>query len=548
METLLGGLLETPLLQLHLLCQTTPLDVGEEEALDEVLDEGLIVVIPPLEALQVLVHLLLPQVGHNTGLPIRSPLDGIVENPVEVAIDCALVHLHDLLGQTLLPRTDYLLGVATTGLLHLPPPAFVLDGLDLLLDPALLSYPHQLLREVVQSVSYYLPLQPLVHRVPELLLVLLQQHLLRLVLVQVRNLSDDQQLLNQSQPLLLPLVHYVLLPTAPQNPLQEDYRHLPLDALLRTAGLLQQVGLREGSLPLLVIHVGVDGVVRGAGTCYDIPEGLDVVTNHLVLLLLRLQLLVDILLRHLQGLLVRYRQTRLLVVHLGSLLRWGLKLSQTVVTVQGHRLHLVLVCEFVQSQPLPTDPRIDLGAVVGIVMDDIPGAEVLVLLLPGLQQLPEKFDLLPLDLGNEPVLLLSLPYLDVLDPLRILIGDVLLPLHNRLLHQLQPLPVHLLYLVLLLRPLPHLLVLHQPPTHVETRLVRYRRQRVLEPRPLAVQLDVVQHVNSRRESIPKTQVLEGQHLRFLTLAVDLLRRVGVGLAIGLTVVSLNVHLLGRTLP
>lgn len=94
--------------------------------------------------------------------------------------------------------------------------------------------------------------------------------------------------------------------------------------------------------------------------------------------------------------------------------------------------------------------------------------------------------------------MLGLAYLNVLDPLRVLLCDILLTLDDGLLDQFQPLAVHFLNLVLLLRPLTHLLVLHQLPTHVEARLVRDGRKGVFEPSSLPVQLDIVEHVDSGR--------------------------------------------------
>lgn len=143
MHRSLGSLLEPPLLQLHLLGQPTPLDVGQEERLNQVLNQSLVVVVPPLKALQVLVHLLLAQVGHDAGLPVRSTLHCIIDDPVEVAVNCPLVHLHDLFVQALLPRPDYLLSVSTTRLLHFPTPPLVLSLLHLRFYLLLFSDPHQ---------------------------------------------------------------------------------------------------------------------------------------------------------------------------------------------------------------------------------------------------------------------------------------------------------------------------------------------------------------------------------------------------------------------
>ena len=133
-----------------------------------------------------------------------------------------------------------------------------------------------------------------------------------------------------------------------------------------------------------------------------------------------------------------------------------------------------------------------------VIFDDVSNAVILSLNIPGFQQFSEQLNLPSLYLGNKSILLFSLAYLNVLDPLRVLLCDILLTLDNGLFDQLKPLTVHLLNLVLLLRPLTHLLVLHQPPSHVEARLVRNGRKGVFEPSSLAVQLDIVEHVDGGR--------------------------------------------------
>lgn len=189
--------------------------------MDKILDQRLIVVVPSLETLEMLVHFLLSQVGHDAGLPVRSPLDCVVDDPVQIGIDCSLVHLHDLFIEALLAGPNNILSISPTSLLDLPVSSLVLRALDLFLDLFLLCHSHQFLGKLVQSFSDYLALQPFVHSISEPVLMLLQQDVLGLVLREVGDLGDYQQLFNKGEPLLFPLIHDILLGSSSQNPLQE---------------------------------------------------------------------------------------------------------------------------------------------------------------------------------------------------------------------------------------------------------------------------------------------------------------------------------------
>lgn len=103
--------------------------------------------------------------------------------------------------------------------------------------------------------------------------------------------------------------------------------------------------------------------------------------------------------------------------------------------------------------------------------------------------------------------------------------------------------MELLDVILLLLPLPVLLLLHEPPPHIEAGLVRNRRQGILEPNFLPVLLDHVQHVDGGRQPVAVGQVLQEQDLRFLAFPVDLLRRVRISLRLAVPEVSLHLHCL-----
>ena len=160
------------------------------------------------------------------------------------------------------------------------------------------------------------------------------------------------------------------------------------------------------------------------------------------------------------------------------------------------------------------------------------------------EQLSEKFDLFPLYFGNQPVFLLSLPDLDVLNTLGILICNISLSLNDRLLDQFQAFSMHLFDFVLLLGPFSDFLVLHQLSPQVEAGLIRNRWKRILKPVSLSVQLNIVQDINRSRQAVAVGQMLEGQHFRFFALTVYLLRRIRVRLALGFSVVRLHIDLFG----
>jgi len=117
--------------------------------LHKILDQGFVVVVPSLETLEMLVHFLLSQIGHDAGLTVRSPLDCVVDDPVQIGIDCSLVHLHDLFIETLLTGPNDILSISSTSFLDLPVSSLVLSALDLLLDLFLLGHSHQFFGKLV---------------------------------------------------------------------------------------------------------------------------------------------------------------------------------------------------------------------------------------------------------------------------------------------------------------------------------------------------------------------------------------------------------------
>jgi hypothetical protein len=129
--------LEATLLELYFFCETTSLNIGEEEGLHEIFDEGFVVVVAAFEGFEVFVHFLFAEVGHDAGLAVGCSFDGVVDDPVEVAVDCALVHLDDLFVQALFSCSNDLFCVSATSLFDFSISSLVLSlfhfGLDLLL-------------------------------------------------------------------------------------------------------------------------------------------------------------------------------------------------------------------------------------------------------------------------------------------------------------------------------------------------------------------------------------------------------------------------------
>lgn len=191
------------------------------------------------------------------------------------------------------------------------------------------------------------------------------------------------------------------------------------------------------------------------------------------------------------------------VLRLGALgfglLSW-VDLHQAIESVKGHWLHFVFVGDFVQGQTFPGDSGIDPGPEVGVFLDNVPLVPIDIFVLPGLGALSEPFYLLPLNFGDEPVVLLGLADFDFLDALGVLLLDVLLALDETLLDEFEALCVLLLLLVLLLAPLAELLLLEELAADVEAGLVGDGRQAVLEPLLFAVEFDLVQFFDARREA------------------------------------------------
>lgn len=93
-----------------------------------------------------LVHLFFTEIGHDACLTVGGSFDGVTDDPVEVSVYCSLVHLHDLLIETLLPGPDDVFCVSATGLFDFSVSSLVFCLIDFLLDLLLLCYPHEFLR------------------------------------------------------------------------------------------------------------------------------------------------------------------------------------------------------------------------------------------------------------------------------------------------------------------------------------------------------------------------------------------------------------------
>ena len=83
---------------------------------------------------------------------------------------------------------------------------------------------------------------------------------------------------------------------------------------------------------------------------------------------------------------------------------------------------------------MATDASINLRPKISIVMDNISSVSDNIFNFSRFKQLPENFDFLPLDFGNESVFLLGFPDLNLFDSLRIFLSNVLLPFNDTLFH------------------------------------------------------------------------------------------------------------------
>lgn len=187
-----------------------------------------------------LVHFLFAKVGHYASLAIRSSFDGVVDDPVQVAVHSSLVHFHDLIIEALFSGPYDFFSIASSCLFDLPFPPFVFCLLHFLLDFSLFSCSHQFFRELVQSFSDDLSLKSLVHGISELSFMLFEENVFCLLFIEIWNFSYNQQFFDKSQPLVFSFVHYILLGPSSQDSLQKDNRHFPLYRIFRLCRLLLQ--------------------------------------------------------------------------------------------------------------------------------------------------------------------------------------------------------------------------------------------------------------------------------------------------------------------
>ncbi len=100
-------------------------------------------------------------------------------------------------------------------------------------------------------------------------------------------------------------------------------------------------------------------------------------------------------------------------------------------------MDFVLVCQFVQSQPVASDTGVHLRTKIGVIFDDVTPLGFDALYFSGLKQFTEHFHFLPLNFCNKPVLLLCFSNLDFFNSLEVLISDVFFPFDNGLLYEFQ---------------------------------------------------------------------------------------------------------------
>lgn len=143
MHWLLCCLLESPLLELHFFGEFASLNIRQQEGLNKIFDKSFIIVVSSLETLQMLIHLFLSEIGHDTGLTIWSSLHCISNNPVEVTIYSTLVHFYNLFIETLFTSSDDLFSISSTCFLDFSISPLFLGLFHFLLNFFLLSNSNQ---------------------------------------------------------------------------------------------------------------------------------------------------------------------------------------------------------------------------------------------------------------------------------------------------------------------------------------------------------------------------------------------------------------------
>mmetsp|Transcript_24768 Transcript_24768/g.58848 ORF Transcript_24768/g.58848 Transcript_24768/m.58848 type:complete len:261 (+) Transcript_24768:53-835(+) len=145
------------LIVLKLRAQIGARDLWEEEGGDEVLDHLVLGHVLALEPVDNVVEERRLRVRLHHRLLLGGRLDGLRQDALQIALDRALVDVHDLAVHLVLLRPSTLLLQPLALLLRLPHRALALGEHDHGEDTTLLLEAHQLLREVVQHLANLAP-------------------------------------------------------------------------------------------------------------------------------------------------------------------------------------------------------------------------------------------------------------------------------------------------------------------------------------------------------------------------------------------------------
>ena len=207
--------------ELTLLLDLLSLDIWNEEAANEVLDENLGLVLLRFDLVDELVQGLGLELSLLERLHARRFVDRLVEDVLQVAVDRALVDGHQLLVEHVLAISQDLLGLSAAGLFGLALSSHVLSDADHVGDLALLLQADELLRKVVHGLRDDAGLDGLGDAVEQSLLIVLEDDLVLVARIAGAGVVlAGAQLGDELESLLLALEHHVLVRSAADQSLQ----------------------------------------------------------------------------------------------------------------------------------------------------------------------------------------------------------------------------------------------------------------------------------------------------------------------------------------
>ena len=170
----------------------------------------------------------------------------------------------------------------------------------------------------------------------------------------------------------------------------------------------------------------------------------------------------------------------------------------TMIVCEIQRLHLIFIGQLIETQTFSGDTCINFTSKVIVVLNDLSSGHRVHSILSGLNYLSEHLNLSPLNLSNQPVLVFSFSDLDFSDSPLVLLFDILLPLSQGWLQQIELIILDFLDLSFSLIPFLKFLFLHQFPPQQKWGFIRSRRQSILKSNFLPLNLNIFHLIHSSR--------------------------------------------------